>query len=175
MYQMISEDKKFLPTRINRFCCSELKEYAGRGEFVVQGIRSEESQKRTKREIFEVDDRPDMLGKMYLNPILPWLEWEIWEYIAKRKLKYPAMYDEGYRRIGCIGCPMVTGKQRNKEFLRYPKYRGMFLKAIRKARMDHSKAIYYNFKDELDAFNWWLSDKSIKEWISDRDDQLKLF
>lgn len=175
MYKLIAEKKRILPTRVSRYCCAFLKEYAGKGEFVIQGIRAEESNNRKNREVFEVDDRAEMLGKMYLNPILDWYEWEIWEYIANRKLVYPKMYDEGYRRIGCVGCPMITPKQRVKEFEKFPKHKNMYLKAIRKAREDKTKSIYQNFIDEYDVFAWWLSDKSVKEWKIMRDKQYKLF
>lgn len=38
----------FPPTRIMRYCCVELKEWAGKGEFVVTGVRLEESTNRAK-------------------------------------------------------------------------------------------------------------------------------
>lgn len=40
--------KKLPPTRIMRYCCSELKEWGGKGRLRVTGIRWEESVKRRK-------------------------------------------------------------------------------------------------------------------------------
>lgn len=175
MYKLIAEKKKILPTRRSRYCCEFLKEYAGKGEFIVTGVRWEESNSRANRKFFEIDTRPEMLGKMYLNPILDWTERDVWEYIDKKGLSYPSLYDNGYSRIGCIGCPMVTAKQRLKEFQKYPRHKEMYLKAIRKAREDKTKSIFANFKDEYDVFEWWLSDKPIDKWVAMRDQQLKLF
>jgi phosphoadenosine phosphosulfate reductase len=175
MYKLIAEKKKILPTRKSRYCCAFLKEYAGKGEFIVTGVRWEESNSRANRKFFEIDTRPEMLGKMYLNPILDWSERDVWEYIDKKGLPYPSLYDNGYSRIGCIGCPMVTAKQRLKEFQKYPRHKEMYLKAIRKAREDKTKSIFANFKDEHDVFEWWLSDQPIDKWIAMRDQQLKLF
>jgi phosphoadenosine phosphosulfate reductase len=175
MFKLIAAEKKILPIRQRRYCCKHLKEYAGKGEFVITGVRWEESNARAKRKHFEIDTRPEMLGKMYLNPILEWTEGDIWHYIKNKGLKYSELYDQGYGRIGCIGCPMVGEEWRRKEFELYPRYKQMYLKAIRIAREDHSKSIYYNFKDEYDVFNWWLSDFPVREWMSIRDDQLKLF
>ena len=53
MYQLIL-DKKMLPTRKARFCCSFLKEQAGPGTVTCLGIRAAESTKRAKRSPVEV-------------------------------------------------------------------------------------------------------------------------
>ena len=175
MFQLIAHDKKILPTRRSRYCCGVLKEYAGKGEFVITGVRWEESNARSERKHFEIDTRPEMLGKMYLNPIIEWTERDVWQYIKNRKLKYSELYDQGHGRIGCIGCPMTGRAYRLKEFELYPRYKEMYLKAIRIAREDKTKSIFQSFKDEYDAFNWWMSDVSIAEWKSIRDDQYKLW
>ena len=43
--------KKYMPpTRIVRWCCSELKEWGGRGRLIVTGVRGEESQNRKENQ-----------------------------------------------------------------------------------------------------------------------------
>ena len=116
MYKLII--KKGVPLRPNkisggRYCCEYLKEYAGIGEFVILGVRWEESLKRKKtRKLYEVDTRKKMKGKRYLNPIIDWSEQEVWKYIKDNALPYPELYDCGMKRIGCIGCPMAYYKTR---------------------------------------------------------------
>lgn len=39
----------------------------------------------------------------------------MWEYIDREKLPYPELYDKGYKRLGCIFCPMSFGKSQAKK------------------------------------------------------------
>lgn len=160
MYRLIID--RGLPTRCTRFCCQALKEYAGSGQIIVTGIRAQESQKRSQRKLFEKDIKYE---KWYLNPILNWSESDVWSYIKSNKLPYPALYDCGLKRIGCIGCPMAYYKTRQKELNRYPQYIKMYKQAIRK-RMD--KGFFSEFKDEHDVYNWWVGNVSMKVYLSQR-------
>jgi len=167
MYKLII--KKGLPIRTSkkgggRYCCEHLKEYAGMGEFIITGIRWEESkQRKDNRKLYEVDTRKKMKGKRYLNPVIDWSEKEIWKYIKDNHLPYPELYDCGMKRIGCIGCPMAYHKTRQKELNRYPRFKAMYIKAIRK-RME--KGFFSQFKDEYDVYEWWVGNKSMKEYLA---------
>ena len=48
-----------------------------------------------------------------VNPIIDWTFQDIWEYIDDRNIDYNPMYDNGYKRVGCIGCPMATYSKSN--------------------------------------------------------------
>ena len=39
-------------------------------------------------------------------------------------------YDHGYKRLGCIGCPMGTPEHRAEELERYPKYKRAYIRAF---------------------------------------------
>ena len=67
-----------------------------------------------------------------INPIIDWSNDEVWEFIKEYKVPYCCLYDEGFKRIGCIGCPMGSVKQRQYEFDRYAKYKALYLKAFEK-------------------------------------------
>ena len=67
-----------------------------------------------------------------INPIIDWSNDEVWEFIKEYNVPYCCLYDEGFKRIGCIGCPMGSVKQRQYEFDRYPKYKALYLKAFEK-------------------------------------------
>lgn len=167
MYQLII--KKGLPIRSRnksggRFCCEYLKEFAGKGEFCIMGIRWAESANRKRsRNYFELDSRKRMQGKMYLNPIIDWSDIDVWDYIHVRGLPYPELYDCGFTRIGCIGCPNAYYKTRQRELNRYPRFKRMYLKAIRK-RME--LGFFPQFKDEYDVYTWWVGNKSMKSFLS---------
>lgn len=67
-----------------------------------------------------------------VNPIIDWTDTEVWEFIHEYKVPYCELYDQGFKRLGCIGCPMGSVKQRQFEFERYPKYKALYLKAFEK-------------------------------------------
>ena len=67
-----------------------------------------------------------------INPIIDWTTDEVWEFIREYNVPYCCLYDEGFKRLGCIGCPMGSVKHRTEEFERYPKYKALYLKAFEK-------------------------------------------
>ena len=67
-----------------------------------------------------------------INPIIDWSNEEVWEFIKEYNIPYCCLNDEGFKRLGCIGCPMGSKQQREYEFERYPKYKNLYLKAFEK-------------------------------------------
>lgn len=53
-----------------------------------------------------------------INPIIDWTTDEVWEFIREYNVPYCCLYDEGFKRLGCIGCPMGSVKHRTEEFER---------------------------------------------------------
>lgn len=131
---VLMKENLFPPTSIMRYCCRELKEKGGLGRFCLTGVRWAESNKRAlNRGPFEADgkilnndndeDRRQLehcipKRKYICNPIIDWSEDIVWYFIAKYDLPYCKLYDEGYSRLGCIGCPMDT--KRDKVLDSYP-------------------------------------------------------
>ena len=70
--------------------------------------------------------------KTVVNPIIDWLDEDVWEFIHEYNIPYCKLYDEGYTRLGCIGCPMGTAEHRKAEFERYPKYKQAYTRAFDK-------------------------------------------
>lgn len=65
-----------------------------------------------------------------VNPIIDWTDAEVWEFIHEYNVPYCELYDKGYKRLGCIGCPMSSNQQR--ELDAYPKYKHLYLLAFEK-------------------------------------------
>jgi phosphoadenosine phosphosulfate reductase len=170
MWELILREG-FPPTRIARFCCEKLKEGGGLGRFVVTGVRREESVRRSKRRQVEACYTKN-IEKRYLHAIIDWTEREVWEYIRNHKLPYCSLYDEGWKRIGCVMCPMSRKKNRMRDIGRWPKiadgYRRTF-KRIIEQRRGTDKPLSWNNENEV--FDWWLE---ITE-REDPDDNLDLF
>lgn len=107
--------------------------------------------------------------KTNLNPIIDWEDSEVWDFIRANGIPYCSLYDEGHHRIGCIGCPMATQRRRELDFLRWPKYKGAYLRAfdkmiqqrIERHKQDPSRPIwrtkgYDGIVDARAVFNWWM-------------------
>jgi phosphoadenosine phosphosulfate reductase len=173
------------PTRVVRYCCSILKERGGTGRFIMTGVRWAESSKRkNNRGIYETvssniskkiilssdnDDRRRLFenctikAKRICNPIIDWTDADIWDYIHSEHINVNPLYQKGFRRVGCIGCPMASTKGRQREFAIYPKYQEMYIRAFdrmlaereRRGKLDGTWRIGTT---GLDVFHWWMED-----------------
>lgn len=154
MWQLIIE-KGVPPTRLMRYCCKELKEKGGEGRFKITGIRHEESVKRSKRKYFEPCMRNS--GTRFLNPIIDWTENDIWEYIRTYNLPYCKLYDNGWRRIGCMFCPMSTLAEKERQCGEYPKYKEQYIRTfqrmIDKRNADGKPTSWINGGG---CWQWWI-------------------
>lgn len=171
-------EKKGLPTRLVRWCCEEYKERGGEAQVKIFGIRAAESKQRRDR--WKVLTKWNKAkGGWVVNPILYWSDQDVWRYIRENKLPYCCLYDEGFSRLGCVGCPMV-GKKRKNEFARWPKYEKLWRMGTRlywertHDKLNRKGKPYYcsRFKSPDEFFDWWLSDNPSPK---DDDCQMGLF
>lgn len=73
-----------------------------------------------------------------VNPIIDWTDDEVWEFLDDiAKVPHCSLYDEGYKRLGCIGCPLAGKKNMLKEFERWPAYKRAYTRAIEKMIENH--------------------------------------
>lgn len=96
-----------------------------------------------------------------VNPIIDWLDKDVWNFIKYRKIKCNPLYCMQHR-IGCIGRPMHRLKGRQKDFALYPKYKKLYLLAFKKMLDVRGTK---NWKNEYDCFNWWMEDKNLEGQI----------
>ena len=103
--------------------------------------------------------------KTTLNPIIDWADRDVWDFIHKHHVPYCSLYDEGWERIGCIGCPMATRRTRERDFARYPTYKTMYLQCIEKLVANLKERgvkwgnVTYGEEYEVtvdDYYNWWM-------------------
>lgn len=184
MWDLIPQ-KLMPPTRLVRYCCDILKEGGGKGRFIFTGVRWDESAKRSNNrgllEILHWDkDKKIILnndndenrrlfetcalkGKRVCNPIIDWSDDDVWDYIRGNRIEINPLYQEGIKRVGCVGCPMTGTKSRQFEFARYPKFRDMYIRAfdkmlnkrIRKNKMQGTWRIGTTGRD---VYHWWMED-----------------
>jgi phosphoadenosine phosphosulfate reductase len=183
-------EKNGLPNRWDRWCCREIKEGMGKGRYKIIGIRWAESPKRKERSIHEslsYNNDNDMKRKLNeicmkqrtfaLNPIIDWSDDDVWEFLHKRKVPVNPLYAQGYKRVGCIACPLAGKKSQQKDFERLPKYRDAYFRSAqryveRRRKEGISEDVIYTPNE---YFERWLhgeetyirgsKDLPIEEWI----------
>lgn len=106
-------------------------------------------------------------SKTLVNPILDWDDDFLWWYIRHEGIEINPLYNNGQSggctRIGCIGCPMA-GKERYREFARYPKYKQAYIRAFEKMleyRKQCGNKDIMDWKNGQGVFDWWMEDKNI--------------
>ena len=161
MFQMIVKHGT-PPTRITRYCCTELKELHGVGRTVVLGIRRAESQRRKDRPIFGESTRQK--GTFFCCPIVDWTSADVWDYIKSRNLPYCSLYDEGKERIGCIMCPMQGPRGMLDDARRYPKFYNAYLHAF-KRMLDARKTPFPCGSTPEEVMQWWTGQRFDSETV----------
>lgn len=102
MYQSLQEREA---------CCAvrKMKPLARKLESVdawLCGLRRDQALTRRAAEVIEWDGRH---GKYKIAPLIEWSEAEVWQYIKDHGVPYNALYDRGFRSIGCAPCTRATG------------------------------------------------------------------
>ena len=198
-------EKKQPPFRTQRWCCSELKEISSLpNAFSLTGVRRAESRKRAERTGVEglgkrLSDRITLLNDndelrkdidvcalkraWVCNPLIDWSDEQVWAFIKHQDLPYCSLYDEGFHRLGCIGCPLASERERdssrdgpdtrNNTSL---SSKGFLTDTRRKTRkwqprerererdgLRHELCFSTPFLDGQDMFDWWMYRPAFKE------------
>lgn len=105
--------------------------------------------------------------KTIVNPIIDWLKEDVWEFLNEvKKVPHCCKYDEGYDRLGCIGCPLTC--HRGQELEAYPKYKAAYLRAFGRMieeRKRRGKETTFETPDNV--MNWYLEKKPVDEPVLD--------
>jgi len=68
----------------------------------ITGLRRDQWATRSNIRKIEIDH--DHGGVTKVNPLADWTEDEVWEYVRAHDVPYNALYDQGYKSIGCAPC-----------------------------------------------------------------------
>lgn len=194
MWKLIPQ-KLMPPTRLVRYCCSILKETGCKNRYIATGIRWDESTNRKNRGEFEkpgknkrelekfseimlmndndsrrrVTELCMQKHKMVVNPIIDWTDTDVWEFIRSEHIQTCDLYDRGYERVGCVGCPMAR-KKRYLEFADFPAYKSLYLHAFEKMLTERERRMKKNIWDSAEeVFLWWMEDDNIPGQMSIED------
>jgi phosphoadenosine phosphosulfate reductase len=157
MFSLIVK-KRMPPTRIVRYCCEHLKEYSGYDRVLITGVRWQESYKRKQRKEVECGYGRQK-RKFFINPILKWTSDDVWEYIRQREIEYCKLYDEGFKRLGCVLCPMSGHNGMLKDAKRWPKIKANYIRAFQKM-VDKRivDGLETKWATGQEVFDWWIQD-----------------
>ena len=202
MWQLIVE-KHQPPLRNSRYCCAILKETSNvRGGYSLTGVRRSESWKRSSRGEIEIrgtvreerillndngtDRRWDeycMPKRSYIcNPIIDWTDEDVWHYIKGQNLPYCELYDKGWKRLGCLGCPLAGEENQRRDFEAYPRFKQQYIRTFQKM-LDKDRGGWYRkelasstpFLDGQDVMDWWTHDPAFKKRHQDEFGKTDLF
>lgn len=105
-----------------------------------------------------------------INPIVDWEDNDVWEFLRYYGCKSNPLYEEGFDRIGCIGCPLGGYCSMKREFQRYPKYKENYINAFDrmiKRRTELGKTTEWKSGEE--CFEWWVGDNPFQISLDDYD------
>ena len=180
-FRRAAEVKGF-PTRRTRWCCEEYKENTNpEGVTLLMGIRGEESAARAKNWdiVSNHFNRVSKRETPSVNPLYRWPTEDLWKFIRGEGVPYCSLYDEGFHRLGCIGCPFAGRDGKRREFDRWPRFEERWQYVFKRTwerrtgttqrdgRPWFGDAFFRNWQE---MWEWWLSDRSLPERIAEGDD-----
>jgi len=167
-FRRAAEVKGF-PTRRSRWCCQEYKESRVPSDRVLlMGIRAEESARRAAR--WKNVQTHWRSGATVVNPLLLWDSEELWQFIRGASVPYCSLYDEGFHRLGCVGCPMARARGKRLAFNRWPKFEERWRYVFRRTWERRHGTTQRDgrpwfgdayFHDWEEMWQWWLSDAGL--------------
>lgn len=105
-----------------------------------------------------------------VNPIVDWTDADVWAFLKAHGCDSNPLYQCGYSRIGCIGCPLGGAKHMKREFEAYPAYKNLYIKAFDRmleARRAAGLATDERWADGESVMRWWVGDDPLQALIED--------
>lgn len=148
------------PSRVMRWCCTIFKTGAinkkietifsnEKRVLTFHGIRRAESTSRSKYDRISIS--PKITKQIVCQPIIDWLDFDVWLYIIANKIDFNYAYRQGFSRVGCWCCPnnsswagYLASIYMNEQYNKFHQQLYNFAKRIGKP----------DWKDYIDSGNW---------------------
>ena len=141
--------------RQSRWCCKVIKEAGGKGRTIIVGNRRAEGGSiRRHQTYYEVGRKH---RKVFVRPIIDFDNNDVWEYIKLNNLPYCSLYDEGFKRLGCVLCPFSRDIEREMRY--FPKTVQAWRNACNRIienRLASGKEYTHPFQTGQELFEWWI-------------------
>lgn len=93
--------------------------------------------------------------KTTINPIVDWEDEDVWEFLNDvAQVPHCELYDEGFTRLGCIGCPLQGREGMLQDFERWPKYKELYIKAFDQMIKNHPGEIRVATGELVENTTW---------------------
>ena len=165
-----------IPSRRSRWCCREYKETSDTGgRPLIVGVRAAESRARAERWTACVQQH-DRTGGTVVLPVRLWGDDDVWQFVRWSGIRCCSLYDEGFSRMGCVGCPLASPAARRREFRRWPRYEQAWRRTFERiwqTRCAESSL----FGSPVEWFEWWNDGQgNLSEWreAGDRAHEMQL-
>ena len=99
-------------------------------------------------------------NEIVVNPIYEWTDQDVWDYIRYYNIPYCSLYDKGYKRLGCVMCPLASKEQRLREAKDFPIYKSNYIKAFDRMLEARKRA----GKNDRDGHGTWTDGESVYRW-----------
>ena len=111
--------------------------------------------------------------KTMVNPIVDWTDADVWAFLHHYGCESNPLYQCGYKRVGCIGCPMASTNGMKKEFARYPKYKELYIRAFDRMLEERKRRglVEVGWKTGKEVMAWWLGEDKDQISIFEEEEQ----
>lgn len=99
-----------------------------------------------------------------VNAIYEWSDRDVWDFIKDRGIEINPLYDMGFRRVGCVGCPLATKAEKQKEFELFPTYKKAYINAFQKV---------VDMRGLSNSSGKWTSGEAMFNWWTEADEQIE--
>lgn len=111
-----------------------------------------------------------------VSPLFHWSDDDVWYFLDDVvKVPHCELYDWGYKRIGCILCPMSGHTQKRREIADFPRVKRQWIETIGKIRAKRTEltGMWADLTDD-EIFDWWISKQDYETWYAKNKAQQKL-
>ena len=148
------------PSRVTRWCCTYFKTGAinklienlirGKSKVIAfHGIRRAESSSRSKYD--RIAESPKITKQIVVQPIIDWMDFDVWMYILSKKLDFNDAYRKGFSRVGCWCCPNNSAWAEYLAKIYMPEQSKAFTELL----YDFAKSVgKEDWKEYIDSGNW---------------------
>lgn len=105
-------------------------------------------------------------GDTVVNPIYEWSDEDVWNYINEMGIETNPLYQMGFKRVGCIACPMASYKEKMMEFEMFPTYKRAYIRAFdkmvenlkEKRKTEGARRKKIDWDNGQEVFDWWIQE-----------------
>lgn len=107
-------------------------------------------------------------SSVHIHPIVDWSDDDVWDFLLHYGCTSNPLYQCGFKRVGCVGCPFQGGRGMKRDFRYWPKIRANYVRAFNRMLDARSSS----GKDN----GFWVDGESVMRWwIGDDPSQLSFF